>query len=126
MGRHERVAGALVDGDLDVLAEPLEVGLERLGLLGREEVVVLGHVAAHDGLDLRQVGGRVVDAGEAVERDTGLDPVGALGGQHPGEHPAHAEPHHADAVARGRVVVGEEVDRAAHVTAGPVDGQALS
>ena len=43
---HERVAGAGVDGERDVLAHALQLGLERLRRLRREEVVVLGHVPA--------------------------------------------------------------------------------
>ena len=125
VGGHERVAGALVDRDGHVLAEAEQVGLEGGGLVGREEVVVLGHVALDGRLDLRQVGRAALDRREAVERHRGLDPVGALRSEHEREHPAHAEPDDPDAVAGGGGVVGQEVDRTAHVARRTVDRQAL-
>ena len=75
MRRHERVPGARVHRDRHVLAHALQLRLERACAVGAEEVVVLGHVAAHRRVELRPVGLHVARR-EAVERDDGAHRVG--------------------------------------------------
>ena len=87
--------------------------------VGAEEVVVLGHVAADHGGDLRVVG-LAVALREPVERHDRLDLVGPQRGEDEAEHAAHAEPDDTDRVAGRRLVVGEEVDGTAHVATGTI------
>ena len=117
--RHERVPGALVHRDGGVLAERGQLLLEMHRGRRREEVVVFGHVTLDRRLDLGVVG-LAVAGREAVERHRRLHLVGSQRGEDEREHAAHAEPDDTDAVAGGGVVVGEEVDGAAHVATGTI------
>ena len=124
VGGHEGVAGAFVHREGHVLAHALQLGLERLGRVRAEEVVLLGHVALHPGFELRPVRLHVA-LGEPVEGDDGADLVRAVGGDDEGQHPAHAEPDHADAVTGHRVEARQVVDGAAHVPPRPVGRHGL-
>ena len=90
--------------------------------IGTEEVVLLRHVPAHARVEARPVGLHLA-LRVPVEREDGLDLVGPVAREQPGEHPAHAEADHAEAVAADRLVVRKEVDRAAHVARGAVGRQ---
>ena len=109
----EGVAGSGVEVELDVLAQRLQLGLELAGRLGGEEVVLAGGVAEHGRVQLRVVGLGVGPRDEPVGRHDGLDRVGALGGQHQGQPPAHAEPDHPHLRPAG--AADELVDRPAQV-----------
>ena len=112
-----------MDGEDDVLAQALEMGLERPGGIGGEEVVVFGHVTPHHGVDGTEICRSVLDRREAVEGHDGGDCVRAGTGEHETQHPAHAEADHADAVPGRGVVVEQVVDGSTHVGGGTVDRQ---
>ena len=84
---------------VDVLAHRLQLGLERLGGLRPEEVVVLGHVPADLCRQRRPVGLHVA-LREAVERHGRDHLVGSRRGDEERQHPTHAEADDADARCR--------------------------
>ena len=97
----EGVPGPGVVVELDVLAQLLQLGLELPRRLGREVVVLLGRVTEDGRVQPRVIGLRVRPRDEPVRRNDGLDGVGALGAEHQGQPPAHAEPDDPHLVATG-------------------------
>src|SRR3954453_9504962 len=100
---HEGVARAGMDCEAHVLAHALELGLERIGGRRPEEVVVLGHVTAHDRCQSRPVR-FTVTLREPIERDNGLDPVASMGREDERKHATHAEPDRPQCIACDRTV----------------------
>ena len=98
-----------------------DLGLLAAGVLGRVEVVALAVVALHRGGQTGVRGGH--GGADPVERDGGGDLGALLSGQHQHEAAAHAEADGAHGAAGHRVVGQQEVDGAAEVLRGLVDGQ---
>ena len=101
----------------------MQLLLELAHRFGVGEVVVLGVVALHRGLQLRVVGLRRGPRDDAVVRHRGLDRVGPQRREPEREPAAHAEADDAHAVAGHRVVAAEVVDGAGHVLGRLLDVQ---
>ena len=78
--------------ELDVLAQLLQPGLELPRRLGREVVVGPGPRDRGRPRPAWSNRARVRPRDEPVRRNDGLDGVGALGSEHQGQPPTHAEP----------------------------------
>ena len=91
---------------------------ERLGGLGREEVVVARIVAEDRGRQLAVVRLRIRPGDDAVTRHHGGHGIGALGGQDQRQPPSHAKADDADLVAGAPP--DQLVDRATHVLGRPL------
>src|SRR5579862_3646449 len=108
----EAVVRARVDDDLDVLAEPLRLGLQMLHAVERDERVLLAKEREHRATQLL----RLVDRdAPTVVRHARLDHVGELAGGEVADAPAHAEPRDADPVGADERLLLEPADRVADV-----------